>query len=92
MYVLMLFFFRFEKWFIRKKKYVPGKKFVKDLRLPMFSHLYLNLYSENNRDRLLAFLDVFKYLFVNSKGAVFLEELKNITDINNLSPCLSLFR
>jgi len=58
----------------------------------MFGHLYLNLYSGNNRERLLAFLDAFKYLFVKSKGIVFLEELKNVTDINNLSPYLSLFR
>jgi len=69
-----------------------GKKYIRDLRLPMFSHLYLNLYSEKNREPLLAFLDAFKYLFIQSKSNVFLEELKNVTDINNLSPYLSLFR
>lgn len=58
--------------------------------MPIFSHLYLSLYSENNRERLHAFLNAFKYLFSSSK--VFLEELRNVTDINNLSPYLSLFR
>lgn len=84
--------FRFDKWLTRKKKLVNGNKYVKDLRLPMFCHLYLSLYLEKNRDCLLTFLDLFKHLFTSSKGVIFLQELKNVTNINNLSSRLTIFR
>lgn len=41
---------------------------------------------------MLKFLDEFKHLFIRRMEIVFLQELKNVTDINNLSPRLSVFR
>lgn len=41
---------------------------------------------------MLKFLDEFKHIFMRQMGSVFLQELKNVTDTNNLSPRLSVFR
>lgn len=41
---------------------------------------------------MLGFLDKFKYLFTSSGGVMLLQELKDVTDINHLSPRLSMFR
>ncbi|XP_060859764.1 uncharacterized protein LOC132936966 isoform X2 [Metopolophium dirhodum] len=82
----------FEVWFSHLKNYAPDREYIRDLRLPLFCHLYLNLYAPRNHARLQAFLKTFKYLFASAKGAIYLEELRNVTDVLNLSPRLEYFR
>ncbi|XP_029341690.1 uncharacterized protein LOC100569295 isoform X9 [Acyrthosiphon pisum] len=82
----------FEVWFSHLKKYAADREYIRDLRLPLFCHLYLNLYAPHNHARLQAFLKTFKYLFASPKGNIYLEELRNVTDILNLSPRLEYFR
>lgn len=83
---------RFEIWFSHVKEYAVDKKYIRDLRLPLFCHLYLNLYTQRNHKLLQLFLKKFEYLFTSSRGAVYLQELKNVTDVLNLSPHLEYFR
>jgi hypothetical protein len=61
-------------------------------RLPLFCHLYLCLYSDHNRQQLHLFLNKFKYLFMSSKGAALLEELKSVTEQKTLPSRLKALR
>ncbi|VVC25853.1 Hypothetical protein CINCED_3A024820 [Cinara cedri] len=82
----------FEKWFNQIKKKFVGPQRIKDLCVPMFSHLYLSLYTPPNQERLFQLLDKFKYLFLSKRGSIFLQELKKVTDMNQLPHRISLFR
>jgi len=74
------------------KEYAIDKEFIKDLRLPLFCHLYLDLYAPHNHTRLQAFLNTFQYLFTSHGGSIYLAELKNVTNVSALSPRLAYFR
>jgi len=89
---LIKYLFRFEVWFSHLKMYAADREYIRDLRLPLFCHLYLNLYVPRNHARLQAFLKTFKYLFASAGGTIYLEELRNVTDVLNLSPRLEYFR
>jgi len=74
------------------KQYAVDRDYIRDLRLPLFCHLYLNLYVPRNHARLQALLKTFKHLFASAGGAIYLAELRNVTDVLNLSPRLAYFR
>uniref|UniRef100_A0A2H8TRP9 Transcription initiation factor TFIID subunit 5 n=1 Tax=Melanaphis sacchari TaxID=742174 RepID=A0A2H8TRP9_9HEMI len=82
----------FEIWFSRVREYAVDREFIRDLRLPLFCHLYLNLYAPRNHTRLQAFLKTFEYLFTSPRGVIYLQELKNVTNVLDLSPRLAYFR
>ncbi|XP_026819668.1 uncharacterized protein LOC113558416 isoform X4 [Rhopalosiphum maidis] len=82
----------FEIWFSRVREYAVDREFIRDLRLPLFCHLYLNLYVPRNHNRLQALLKKFEYLFTSPRGVVYLQELKTVTNVLDLSPRLAYFR
>jgi len=84
--------FRFEVWFSHVKEYAFERDCIRDLRLPLFCHLYLNLYAPCNHIRLQQFLKAFQYIFTSPRGSVYLDELKNVTNALELSPRLAYFR
>lgn len=86
------FLSRLVRWSARQKNVINEHTCLKELCLPMLCHLYLSLYSQNNHERLLKFLDAFKHLFRKSNETDFLQELKNVTNTNNLSSRLTIFR
>jgi len=91
-YYKSIFLLRFEKLFDRKNKTVKDKRYFRELCLPMFCHLYLNLISPQNHEQLKNFLKKFKHIFENTKGLDFLKELKKVKDVKKLSPRLQVFR
>ncbi|XP_060844677.1 uncharacterized protein LOC132924402 isoform X3 [Rhopalosiphum padi] len=82
----------FEIWFSRVREFAVDREFIRDLRLPLFCHLYLNLYVPRNHNRLQALLKKFEYLFTSPRGVVYLQELKTVTNVLDLSPRLAYFR
>ncbi|XP_022174568.1 uncharacterized protein LOC111036738 [Myzus persicae] len=82
----------FEVWFSHVKEYAIERDCIRDLRLPLFCHLYLNLYAPHNHTRLHQFLKAFQYIFTSPRGSVYLDELRKVTDILDLSPRLAYFR
>ncbi|KAE9528871.1 hypothetical protein AGLY_012446 [Aphis glycines] len=82
----------FEVWFSRIRKYAIDREFIRDLRLPLFCHLYLNLYVPKNHNRLQELLRKFQYLFTSPRGVLYLSELRNVKNVLNLSPRLAYFR
>lgn len=81
-----------ENWITNKKCTISGKEYIRNLCIPLFCHLYLSIYEQNKHEEMISFLKRFAHLFSGSVGSKIIEQLKSITDLNDLPHTLDMLR
>ncbi|XP_050426099.1 uncharacterized protein LOC126836592 isoform X2 [Adelges cooleyi] len=83
----------FESW-SRTIKNEAYKKELQRMKIPLYSHLYLNIHSIFGHKHVKDFFQPYEYLFESAKKTLFLQDLQksyDMDDISNLT-CITKFR